>query len=165
VLLLRALLSFLALPGAVAFVVPWLIDGPAALRGDGWPVIGAVVLVAGFTVLLWCVRDFFVAGRGTLAPWDPPRRLVVVGLYRLTRNPMYVGVLILVAGWALRAGSVPLAVYDVLLVVGFHARVVLAEEPWLARTFPTEWRAYAAAVPRWGLARSPWRDGAREPRP
>src|SRR4051812_31874204 len=100
----RALLSFLLLPGVVAFAVPaWLasIDGR---RGAGtW--LGWIVVVAGAAILLWCVRDFYVAGKGTLAPWDPPRRLVVVGLYRFLRNPMYVGVLTLVLGWALVFGS------------------------------------------------------------
>jgi len=64
-----------------------------------------VVLGGGLVVLLWCVRDFYVSGRGTLAPWNPPKRLVVVGLYRFTRNPMYIGVLMVVGGWAVRAGS------------------------------------------------------------
>jgi protein-S-isoprenylcysteine O-methyltransferase Ste14 len=67
-------------------------------------------------VLLWCVRDFYVSGRGTLAPWDPPKHLVVVGLYRFTRNPMYIGVLMVVGGWGLRAGSPVLGMYLVVLV-------------------------------------------------
>jgi protein-S-isoprenylcysteine O-methyltransferase Ste14 len=107
------------------------------------------VLGLGLSVLLWCVRDFSVAGKGTLAPWDPPKRLVRVGLYRLVRNPMYLGVLLLVSGWALLSGSSALLAYDVVLALAFHARVTLFEEPWLARSFPDEWRTYAASVPRW----------------
>jgi protein-S-isoprenylcysteine O-methyltransferase Ste14 len=84
------------------------------------------------------VRDFFVAGRGTLAPWDPPRHLVVVGLYRFVRNPMYVSVLTVVVGWWLATGSRLLAGYAVVLAIGFHLRVLYHEEPWLRRQFGEE---------------------------
>ena len=60
---------------------------------------GLLVMFLGTVVLGWCIRDFYISGKGTLAPWDPPRKLVVMGLYRYVRNPMYIGVLILVAGW------------------------------------------------------------------
>jgi protein-S-isoprenylcysteine O-methyltransferase Ste14 len=147
-MLLRALAAFLALPGVVAGILPALILGgnfhPARTEAAG-----AGVLAAGLFLLLWCVRDFYVSGRGTLAPWDPPRRLVAVGLYRFVRNPMYLAVLILVAGWGLAFGSVPIGLYLAVLAVGFHLRVVLAEEPWLRRTFGAEWEGYAKRVPRW----------------
>ena len=100
-------------------------------------------------MLLWCVRDFYVTGKGTLAPWDPPTRLVVVGLYRFVRNPMYVGVLGVVLGWSLVAGSPLLAIYAALLAVGFHLRVVLYEEPVLQRQFGDDWTRYRAGVNRW----------------
>jgi protein-S-isoprenylcysteine O-methyltransferase Ste14 len=102
-------------------------------------------------VLLWCVRDFYVSGRGTLAPWDPPQRLVRVGLYRFTRNPMYVGVLLIVSGWSLLAGSPRLAWYTAILAVAFHLRVVLHEERWLAGQFGPDWEEYKRRVPRWLL--------------
>jgi len=148
VLLLRALLAFLALPGVVAFLVPivWLerIGRTALVRP--W---GLVPLALGVAVLLRCVRDFYVAGRGTLAPWSPPRRLVTIGLYRWTRNPMYVAVLATIAGWGLAFDSDGHLVYAAVLAVVFHLRVVLFEEPWIARTFPQEWPTYRRQVPRW----------------
>lgn len=146
-MLLRALLAFLALPGVVAFVVPLLI-GPRTPH-DGFHPLGVAVLGVGLLILGWCVRDFYVLGRGTLAPWDPPRRLVVRGLYRYSRNPMYLGVLCIVAGWALGFRSIGLAVYAFGLLAAFHLRVVLSEEPFLERTHGTAWEAYAASVPRW----------------
>jgi protein-S-isoprenylcysteine O-methyltransferase Ste14 len=99
--------------------------------------------------LLWCVRDFYVSGRGTLAPWDPPRRVVAVGLYRYSRNPMYVGVTLMLLGWATAFAVPGLFVYAAVVAVGFHLRVVLGEEPWLARTHGAEWDEYARRVPRW----------------
>ena len=118
--------------------------------------IGAVPLVVGAAVLLRCVRDFYVSGKGTLAPWDPPRHLVIVGLYRFTRNPMYAGVSLLLIGWSLLAASPLLAGYLVILAIGFYLRVVLYEEPTLMRQFGDQWTRYAIAVPRW-LPRLPRR--------
>jgi len=156
-MLVRALLAFLALPGMVAFVVPLWIAWPDRARGAFcWQ--GAIVVLAGGAVLSWCVRDFYVAGKGTLAPWDPPRRLVVVGLYRHVRNPMYVGVLTLVGGWAVLFWSWRLAAYAVLLALAFHLRVLLHEEPWLAAQFPDEWQRYRAQVRRWWPRLAPWSD-------
>jgi protein-S-isoprenylcysteine O-methyltransferase Ste14 len=100
-------------------------------------------------VLMWCVRDFYVAGKGTLAPWDPPRHLVRAGLYRFSRNPMYVGVLLILIGWTLAFRSRALLIYAVVVAILFHARVVMNEEPWLAHTFPEEWPRFKAQVPRW----------------
>ena len=109
------------------------------------------ILTAGFAGLLWCVRDFYVAGRGTLAPWSPPRRLVAVGLYRYSRNPMYVAVLAVLAGWGLSFGSAGHLVYAGGVAVAFQLRVVLHEEPWLARTFAEDWDTYRRRTPRWLL--------------
>jgi len=112
-------------------------------------VIGGVPFIAGVVVLLWCVRDFYVAGKGTLAPWDPPQHLVRVGLYRYSRNPMYVGVLLILLGWTTGFRTRGLVVYTTVVAILFHLRVLLHEEPWLARTFPNEWLTYKSRVPRW----------------
>lgn len=140
-----ALAAFLVLPGTVAFLVPWLLH-PAAtsFHPDAAP-----LLAGGVAVLLWCVRDFYLAGRGTLAPWAPPRHLVTVGLYRWSRNPMYVGVLLVLCAWALAYRSATLWAYAAVVAIAFHLRVVLAEEPWLARTFGDAWSAYRGRVSRW----------------
>jgi protein-S-isoprenylcysteine O-methyltransferase Ste14 len=95
------------------------------------------------------VRDFYVAGRGTLAPWAPPRALVVTGLYRFSRNPMYVGVLLILCGWAAGFRSWPLAAYAATIATAFHLRVLLYEEPTLARLFGKDWDHYTRQVPRW----------------
>jgi protein-S-isoprenylcysteine O-methyltransferase Ste14 len=150
-MLWRALFAFLALPGVVAIAVPaWFAAG--AWRGGGrFFVVGLLPLFAGFSLLLWCVRDFYVAGKGTLAPWSPPRHLVTVGLYRFSRNPMYVAVALMLGGWALAFASLTIAIYAVFVIAAFQLRVVFGEEPWLARTHGAMWDEYKARVPRWLL--------------
>lgn len=151
--LLRAVAAFLVLPAMTAFAIPLAI-GASAGAPLRYPRAAALLVFPGTLLLCWCVREFYVAGRGTLAPWDPPRRLVTSGPYRLSRNPMYVGVLTILAGWSVLWASRTLLVYGVLFLMGFHLHVLLAEEPWAARRFPAEWPAYRRAVPRWIL----WRD-------
>lgn len=144
----RALVAFLALPGMVAFVIPLFLITPRAQRTlhELW---GVLPLSLGLVVLALTVREFYVAGRGTLAPWSPPRTLVTSGLYRFSRNPMYVGVLLILTGWAIGFRSWPLAIYAAGLAVAFHLRVLLHEEPFLARVQPDAWAAYRVKVPRW----------------
>lgn len=156
---LRALLAFLVLPGIVAFIVP-----PVLALIDPWRtgvfLPGALVMFLGVVLLLWCVRDFYVSGKGTLAPWDPPTKLVVVGLYRHMRNPMYVGVITLVIGWSAVFTSPVLAFYALILAIAFHIRVVTNEEPWLESQFGSEWRQYRAEVDRWLPRLTPWGGGS-----
>ena len=144
----RALLAFLALPGVVAFAIPvsWLL---ATGRTQLVQKLGLVPMVVGCLALLWCARGFFVRGKGTLAPWSPPANLVVVGLYRYTRNPMYVAVTFILLGWAVSFALPGLYVYTVVVAVAFHLRVVFGEEPWLAHTHGAQSHEYAGRVPRW----------------
>lgn len=144
----RALVAFLLLPGTVAFVVPLFLLRPpnAPFHATGLP-----LLVIGTLLLLWCVRDFFAAGRGSLAPWAPPKNLVVVGLYRLSRNPMYVAVLLILCGWAVAYRTRGLWLYAAAIAIAFHLRVVFYEEPWLSRTHGDAWTEYRSRVPRWLL--------------
>jgi protein-S-isoprenylcysteine O-methyltransferase Ste14 len=150
-LLARALIAFAALPGIVAFALPLLIARARPSGSPGFARSGLLELVLGSCMLLWCVRDFYEHGRGTLAPWSPPSALVRTGLYQWTRNPMYVGVLLIVIGWALGLRSSPIGVYALILAVLFHLRVVFGEEPWLAKTFGADWAEYRNRVPRWVL--------------
>jgi protein-S-isoprenylcysteine O-methyltransferase Ste14 len=150
----KALLAFLALPGIVAFAIPalwmWRTNRMSVMHPAG-----VIVLLAGTLGLLWCVRDFYVSGKGTLAPWSPPRNLVVAGLYRYSRNPMYVSVVLILLGWALTFGSSGLLIYALAIAVAFHLRVVYGEEPWLSRTHGDHWQVYVRTVPRWiGFGRS-----------
>ncbi|HEV8609360.1 MAG TPA: isoprenylcysteine carboxylmethyltransferase family protein [Thermoanaerobaculia bacterium] len=149
--LLRSLVFSVLFIGTVLVALPYWIIG----RGDRAPVpltvraIGLLLGAAGAAGVLWCIRDFAVRGRGTPAPWDPPKHLVVAGPYRYVRNPMYVASLIVLAGEALFFGSSGVAIYAAALWLAYHLRVVLSEEPALRRQFGPEYEAYRAVVPRW----------------
>ena len=145
-LFVRALFAFLALPGTVAFLAPCLLVAPAERSLSA---LGLVALLPGIAGLLWCVWSVYTAARGTLAPWSPPRHLVTSGLYRYSRNPMYVSVVLILWGWGTGFHSRTLALYALAVMLAFHARVILGEEPWLARTHGDTWARYQARVPRW----------------
>jgi len=112
-------------------------------------VAGLVAAAAGAAVALGCVYTFARSGRGTPAPFDPPRRLVVRGPYRFVRNPMYLGAGLALGGAALYYRSVHLVAYLALLAVASHLFVIRYEEPVLRRTFGREYEDYCRSVRRW----------------
>jgi protein-S-isoprenylcysteine O-methyltransferase Ste14 len=111
--------------------------------------LGLVLLVPGLTVIIWCFIDFVRRGDGTPAPYDPPRRLVVTGLYKHVRNPQYIGVVLTASGEALFSGSLILLGYAVFLAIGYHLFVRSYEEPTLKKIFGEDYVHYTEAVPRW----------------
>lgn len=141
----RALLAFLVCPGMVAFVIPLGLLTPQ-WSDLNWP--GGVIVLIGLILLLACVREFYRAGKGTLAPWSPPKHLVTSGLYRFSRNPMYVGVVVILLGWALAFRSRAHMIYALVIAAVFYGRVVFFEEPWLDRTHGAAWRRYREEVTR-----------------
>lgn len=156
----RSLLVVVLIPGTVAGFVP--LEILHTTGGVSWPglttgsVLGGCLMVFGISILLFCVWDFFAKGKGTLAPFDPPRRLVVVGLYRFTRNPMYNGVLASLLGEAWLFRSTALLKYAALVAALFHVFVLVYEEPALESQFGDCYRAYRRAVPRWGFRLRPF---------
>ena len=142
-----------AAPGTVAGLVPWLLThwkqeppllGLAVLRP-----LGALLLLPGLFVLLDSFLRFALQGLGTPAPVLPTRHLVVTGLYRYVRNPMYLAVLSIVVGQGLLFGSERVLAYALIVFLAFHAFVVLYEEPTLRDSFGVEYEAFFKAVPRW----------------
>lgn len=112
-------------------------------------VTGIIIGVMGAVLALWCIFTFVIRGRGTPAPFDPPRRLVIQGPYCYTRNPMYLGAGFALVGAALFYGSLPLLVYTIFFFLATHLFVVLYEEPILYRTFGEEYETYTRRVRRW----------------
>ncbi len=163
---LGSLVFFFIAPGTVAGLVPWwisrwrvhapLLDLPV-LR-----TLGALFILAGFTVLLDSFARFALHGLGTPAPVFPTRHLVTTGLYRYVRNPIYVAVLSLIVGQGLVFGDLRLLEYASLVWVGFHVFVLAYEEPKLRATFGAEFYVFCAHVPRWLPRLRPWRANARQ---
>lgn len=152
-LLLKNLLFTLLVPGTTTVLLPYLILRSTSAAWSGVSgtsqVLGIVLAVAGLLIYLRCVWDFSVHGRGTPAPIDPPRRLVMRGLYRYVRNPMYCGVLLILIAEVIFFASVPLLLYVLVWLLGVHLFVVFYEEPVLRRQFRGSYEAYAQAVHRW----------------
>lgn len=150
----------------MTIVVPAAILVLAQGPNVGWNLSGALVVlpaIAGAAFLLggiwmwaWTVALFARIGEGTLAPWDPTRRLVVEGPYRHVRNPMIAGVLAILLGEGLLLGSPALLVWCAAFLSINTVYFLLSEEPGLERRFGEEYRAYKAAVPRWIPRRRPW---------
>lgn len=144
---------------ATAFIGVALVYLPAQIltragigrpAGVGWPeLLGAIVTAGGAALTVWCIATFAVLGRGTPAPFDPPRLLVVRGPYRYLRNPMYLGAALALVGAALVYRSGALLAYAGAFLLAAHAFVVTYEEPALRRTFGPDYDAYRRRVRRW----------------
>jgi protein-S-isoprenylcysteine O-methyltransferase Ste14 len=152
--------AFLLLaPGIVAGFVPWLVTGWETQ--ERWPgivrTLGALLVAVGVVALLHAFLRFVVEGVGTPAPVAPTERLVVGGLYRHVRNPMYLAVAATIAGQGLVLGSLTLLVYAAAFLAVTAAFVRLYEEPTLVRRYGAEYDAYRRGVPAWRPRLRPWR--------
>src|SRR5262245_11916477 len=130
---------------------------PALLGQEALRWVGVVLIVIGAAILVESFARFVIQGFGTPAPVAPPKRLVVGGLYRHVRNPMYVGVLSAVIGQALLFGAAGLLWYATIVWIAFHLFVRVYEEPTLRETFGEEYERFCANVPRWLPRLRPWR--------
>ena len=152
---------FVVAPFTLAGLVPWWITGwqfrPPFLGLELARGIGAIMILAGVPGVVDAFARFALQGLGTPAPIAPPRNLVVTGLYRYVRNPIYVAVVAIILGQAVLFGDWRLIVYGVLLWLFFHVAVLVHEEPTLEETFGGEYAAFRAAIPRWIPRRTPWR--------
>jgi len=160
-----SLLFLVIAPGTVAGWVPWLISRwrlqPPLLAFHGLRVPGFLLIIAGIPLILDSFARFALQGLGTPAPILPTRHLVVTGLYRYLRNPMYVGVSWVILGQGLLFGNAQVLEYGLAVWLAFHLFVIAYEEPKLQRTFGKEYEAFRSAVPRWLPRLRPWRGTAR----
>lgn len=158
---LGSAIFFLLAPATVAGFIPlWITGWRMAERASyefAFRSLGASLILAGTAVLVHAFTRFVVEGLGTPAPIAPTRRLVVGGLYRHVRNPMYFAVLLVVVGQALLLGQSSLLIYAAILGVAFVSFVRAYEEPTLKSQFGSEYEAYRRAVPGWWPRLSPWR--------
>jgi protein-S-isoprenylcysteine O-methyltransferase Ste14 len=151
--LAKTAIFIVVVPGIVAFYVPLSLVGPEHQWNDlplaTWQYLGVLPFVAGIATALWCGWDFAVTGLGTPVPIDAPRVLVVRGMYRYVRNPMYAGVLSVILGFVLWFASGAVLIYFACLWLAFHLFVALYEEPHLRRIFGAQYEAYCRKVNRW----------------
>jgi protein-S-isoprenylcysteine O-methyltransferase Ste14 len=151
-------------PGTAAGVVPWLLTGWRGREPPLHPVIrlvGLVLIVVGAAVLIGAFARFVTEGRGTPAPIAPTERLVVGGLYRYVRNPMYLAVAATIVGQALLLGRLELLAYAALFLGTTAAFVYWYEEPILLHRYGSQYETYRRAVPRWRPRWRPWEPDER----
>ncbi|MDQ3645670.1 MAG: isoprenylcysteine carboxylmethyltransferase family protein [Actinomycetota bacterium] len=151
-------LFFAVAPGVVAGLIPWLLTDWRVRGAETWPLsrlVGLFMLAAGAGALIGAFARFVVEGLGTPAPVAPTEHLVVGGLYRYVRNPMYTAVVATILGQALVLGQPVLLAYAVLVAGTVAAFVHLYEEPTLSRRYGAQYDAYRATVPRWLPRRRP----------
>jgi protein-S-isoprenylcysteine O-methyltransferase Ste14 len=148
----RSLLWVVLMPGIVAGYIPWRFfgfDRSIFDSIDARLVAGLAIFVAGVALLAACVWEFAKRGRGTLSPLDPPSQLVVRGLYRYVRNPMYLAVSVILLGEALAARSFDLVIYWAAFFAVTNLFIIGFEEPDLRRRFGASYAEYTARVGRW----------------
>ena len=161
--ILGSALFFAVAPCVLAALIPWWVTRwalrPAFLGLELTRALGVLLIVAGASGLVDSFVRFALRGLGTPAPIAPPEKLVVTGLYRYVRNPMYVAVLAVIVGQALVLGDWRLIAYGALFWIACHLFVVAYEEPTLERTFKDQYEVFRANVPRWIPRCTPWRGG------
>jgi protein-S-isoprenylcysteine O-methyltransferase Ste14 len=159
--ILGSALFFLVAPAILAGVIPWSITHwefqPPFLAAEATRIAGIAFIITGVPGLLDSFARFALQGLGTPAPIAPPQKLVVTGLYRYARNPIYIAVVAVVFGQALLFGDWRLLWYGALLWLFFHVWVVMIEEPTLKQTFGMEYESFRTNVPRWIPRLTPWR--------
>ena len=159
--LLGSALFFIIAPVMLAGLVPWSVTHwefrPAFFGVDSTRILGGILIIAGVPGLVDSFARFALEGLGTPAPVAPPTKLVVTGLYRYVRNPIYIAVVAVIFGQALVFGEWRLLWYGALLWLFFHLWVLMLEEPALKQTFGAEYESFRTNVPRWIPRLTPWR--------
>ena len=146
----KSLLFLVVAPGMVAGYIPLALlrRGPQIETGIvAW--LAFPLWLIGAVILLWSFWNFLIQGRGTPAPIDPPKELVATGFYRYTRNPMYVGVLLVIAGHFLWFGFGNVLIYAAVIFTAFNTFIAYYEEPTLRKKFGAAYEDYCRQVPRW----------------
>jgi protein-S-isoprenylcysteine O-methyltransferase Ste14 len=149
ILALKNLLFTLVVPGAVGVYVALILSRSRTATTGLVFTLALLLFTTGGSIYAWCVFDFASFGRGTPLPLDAPKKLVGRGLYQYSRNPMYVGVLTVIFGWAVLYQSVAVAMYGLAVALCFYSFVVFFEEPILKKRFGSEYEQYCTEVPRW----------------
>jgi protein-S-isoprenylcysteine O-methyltransferase Ste14 len=159
--ILGSALFFVVAPSVLAGLIPWWMTRweflPPFFDLQATRAVGVLLIVVGLPGLVDSFARFALQGLGTPAPIAPAQNLVVTGLYRYVRNPIYVAVVAIILGQAILFGDRLLVFYGGIMWLAFHAFVLAYEEPVLAQTFGAQYEEFRANVPRWIPRLSPWR--------
>ncbi len=163
---LRHILSILLLPFMAVIVLPAWLHKTFVNNDSRWVEItpltwtgfitGALSVWLGFTLFVWCLNLFVIVGQGTLAPWDPTLKIVVMGPYRHVRNPMISAVALMLIGQSLFWGSWIIGLWAGIFILINHIYFIFSEEPGLEKRFGESYVSYKANVPRWIPRLRPW---------
>jgi protein-S-isoprenylcysteine O-methyltransferase Ste14 len=153
-LFFRNLIFTILQPGIVAILIPFLLSGKtlesAFARPFAWyHILGLSIFAVGFVIMLICITSFAIRGKGTLSPADPTKKLVISGPYRFSRNPMYIGVTLMLIGDSIFFRSYVVGVYSLFVVIAFNIFILFFEEPRLQDEFGSEYEEYTKKVRRW----------------
>lgn len=153
-LFLRNLFFTILQPGIVAGLIPYRFVQPVLKTTIEEPFIfhhfvGLLIFLFGFILMLICIANFAMHGRGTLSPADPTKKLVITGPYKFSRNPMYIGVMMMLIGESIFFQSLAVAIYALFVFIAFYTFVVGFEEPRLRDSFGEEYDEYVKRVRRW----------------
>jgi protein-S-isoprenylcysteine O-methyltransferase Ste14 len=153
-LLFRNLIFTILQPGIVAGLVPyWILKSKTPVSNDQslklYQFAGEIVFTTGLIIMLYCIINFATRGKGTLSPIDPTKKLVITGLYKFSRNPMYIGVMIMLIGEAIFFRSADLWIYSAAIFAAFNLFIMFFEEPRLRKDFEKEYEQYCKKTRRW----------------
>ncbi len=148
-LFLKNFLFTLIVPGAVAVYIPLLISQNSTIFSNLSLMIAIFLFCIGCALYFWCLWDFASFGGGTPVLIDAPKKLVVRGLYRYSRNPMFAGVLIVLVGWAIMFQSLSLLIHWTCVALTFQIFIIFYEEPHLQTVFGNQYKNYCNKVGRW----------------
>jgi len=146
----KSFIFLILVSGFAAIYAPIFLLTGGERNLPGWLTYSAIPFwLVGASIILWCFWTFTFYGQGTPAPIDPPKKLVAIGLYRYVRNPIYIGVLLILIGHVAWFGRINLLIYLLTAFLAFHLFVLLYEEPTLKKKFGKQYEAYFKKVPRW----------------
>lgn len=157
---IKVIIFTILVPGTVTVLIPFglllLENKPLPTSVGLYEIIGLTLMSVGVSIYIWCTWDFVAKGQGTPAPIEPPKKLVLKSLYRISRNPMYVGILSILIGESFLLRSFIFAAYATVVFICFHFFILFYEEPTLRKQFGEEYIRYCKRAPRW-LIRWPLR--------
>jgi len=152
-IIFKTIIFLIIVPGSVTILFPYLLLTSRFelffLDIGVFRLFGLMPIILGVVIVLWCFWDFIFTGKGTPAPINPPKEHVVKGLYQFVRNPMYLGIALVLVGEILLFQSTVLFIYTLLVLSVFHLFVIFYEEPVLKDKFQNSYRDYFNSVPRW----------------